>query len=97
MVHARSCLRQLTMLLSALGRERDSLKVAILAAREADAPSAKLLTMLGASLWRYGWSGFAKHFFAAALELPDHDGPVSWHAQARAGIAEIENGAKPRR
>jgi len=84
---ARGCLLQLGLLLSSMGRERDSLRVMIRMARESKQLSASVFTNLGCSLERNKWYGFAHLFFLHALKCPAAESSlVKWHELARIGL-----------
>jgi len=84
---ARSCRRQLAMLLDSEGRRREALLILTQVAKET--PDARSLTSLGCALQRYGWSRFAQTILLAALERPDGEGGVRWHDLAQVGLKQI--------
>jgi hypothetical protein len=93
--HAQGCLGQLGMLLSSLGREKESLRIAIRRVRECDEPRASILACLAFSLERNGRRTFARRFFMRALQTPDTESSmVKWHELARIGLLRTDSGRR---
>jgi len=74
---ARSCLLQLSLLLSSQLRHREALRAALRANRLA--ATRESLIHLAQSLVRHGWLRFARQIFRAALRVPD----ASSHSEER--------------